>query len=87
VIYTLGVDSVAIRAQVQLIATGMTNREIAAKLLLSRRTIDGHVERLFATINVSNRAQAAGLGRRARQPVSRDQVVPTHRPQFWLRHE
>jgi predicted ATPase/DNA-binding CsgD family transcriptional regulator len=43
----------------ELIAKGMTNKAIAAKLLLSCRTVDGHVERLFAKINVSSRAQVA----------------------------
>ncbi|GAB3569341.1 LuxR family transcriptional regulator [Amycolatopsis endophytica] len=41
----------------RLIAKGMTNKEIAAKLMLSPRTVDGHVERLFAKTGVSNRAQ------------------------------
>jgi non-specific serine/threonine protein kinase len=42
-----------------LIARGLTNKAIAAKLLLSRRTVEGHVARLFTKINVSNRAQVA----------------------------
>ncbi len=41
----------------RLIAKGLTNRAIAGELVLSRRTVDGHVERLYAKIGVSNRAQ------------------------------
>lgn len=43
----------------RLIAKGLTNRAIAAELVLSRRTVDGHVERLFTKIGVRSRAQAA----------------------------
>jgi non-specific serine/threonine protein kinase len=38
---------------------GLTNKAIAAKLVLSPRTVDGHVERLFAKLGVTTRAQAA----------------------------
>ncbi|WP_181780864.1 ATP-binding protein [Pseudonocardia pini] len=43
----------------KLIAKGLTNRAIADELVLSRRTVDGHTERLYAKIEVSNRAQVA----------------------------
>lgn len=43
----------------RLIAMGLTNKAIAARLVLSPRTVDGHVERLFAKIGVTTRAQAA----------------------------
>jgi predicted ATPase/DNA-binding CsgD family transcriptional regulator len=43
----------------RLIAKGLTNKAIAAELVLSRRTVDGHVERLFAKLGVTTRAQAA----------------------------
>jgi DNA-binding CsgD family transcriptional regulator len=43
----------------RLIAKGLTNKAIAAELVLSPRTVDGHVIRLFAKIGVSTRAQAA----------------------------
>ncbi|MEU6200961.1 LuxR C-terminal-related transcriptional regulator [Streptomyces sp. NPDC047061] len=42
-----------------LIAKGMTNKEIAASLVVSPRTVDGHVERLFGKIGVKSRAQIA----------------------------
>lgn len=43
----------------KLIARGMTNKAIAGELVLSRRTVDGHVERLYSKIGVSKRAQVA----------------------------
>lgn len=38
-----------------LIASGMTNREIAERLTLSVRTVEGHVYRLFAKLQVAHR--------------------------------
>ncbi|UUU19185.1 ATP-binding protein [Streptomyces sp. DSM 40750] len=43
----------------RLITRGMTNKAIAAELVLSPRTVDGHVERLFDKIGVNSRAQVA----------------------------
>lgn len=57
------------REVAQLIAKGLTNKAIAAELVLSRRTVDGHVERLFAKLGVTNRAQAAAW-------MSRHEPVP-----------
>ena len=42
----------------RLIATGATNRSIAAELVLSERTIDRHVSNIFAKLRVSSRAAA-----------------------------
>jgi DNA-binding CsgD family transcriptional regulator len=42
-----------------LVAEGLTNREIAEKLVLSERTIEGHVANLFAKCNVNSRTQLA----------------------------
>lgn len=46
---------------VRLAATGMTNREIAAQLFLSPKTISYHLYRAFPKLAVSSRAQLAGL--------------------------
>ena len=43
----------------RLIAKGLTNKAIAGELVLSPRTVDGHIARLFAKIGVTTRAQAA----------------------------
>jgi DNA-binding CsgD family transcriptional regulator len=52
-----------------------TNAEMAEHLFLSRRTVEGHVARLLAKLNVANRrdavAQAARLGL-----ISRDIRLP-----------
>ncbi|MGW1783673.1 ATP-binding protein [Streptomyces sp. NPDC002143] len=42
-----------------LVAQGMTNRQIALTLMLSRRTVDGHVENIRAKLNFGSRAQIA----------------------------
>lgn len=47
------------RDVLDLIARGLTNREIAAELHVSVRTVKGHLEHLFAKLNASNRTEAA----------------------------
>ncbi|WP_256966789.1 ATP-binding protein [Streptomyces caniscabiei] len=42
-----------------LIAQGMTNRRIAAELVLSPRTVDNHVDRIRTKLGFSSRAQVA----------------------------
>ncbi|MDX3581874.1 ATP-binding protein [Streptomyces europaeiscabiei] len=42
-----------------LVAQGMTNRRIAAELVLSPRTIDSHVDRILTKLGFSSRAQVA----------------------------
>jgi len=42
-----------------LVARGMTNRQIATTLMLSPRTVEGHVENLLAKLGVGSRAQIA----------------------------
>jgi DNA-binding NarL/FixJ family response regulator len=44
---------------VRLIAIGLTNREIAARLFISERTAEGHVVRILHKLNLGNRTQAA----------------------------
>ena len=43
----------------RLIAQGRTNREIAEQLVLSKRTVDNHVQRLLGDLGASNRAEVA----------------------------
>jgi DNA-binding NarL/FixJ family response regulator/tetratricopeptide (TPR) repeat protein len=50
----------------ELVAAGKTNREIAARLYLSVRTVDRHASRIFAKLGVSSRAAAASVFERAR---------------------
>ncbi|WP_329342899.1 LuxR C-terminal-related transcriptional regulator [Streptomyces sp. NBC_00663] len=44
-----------------LVAGGMTNREIAEHLVISKRTADTHVEHILAKLGVSSRTQIAPL--------------------------
>ena len=43
----------------RLVAQGASNREIAARLVLSEKTVRNHVERTYAKIGVSNRIGAS----------------------------
>jgi predicted ATPase/DNA-binding CsgD family transcriptional regulator len=54
----------------ELIAEGMTNRQIAEVLVISRRTAEGHVERILAKLGFTSRSQVATWisGRRASRP-------------------
>jgi DNA-binding NarL/FixJ family response regulator len=42
----------------RLVAAGETNKAIAAKLVLSERTVDRHVSNIFTKLGVSSRAAA-----------------------------
>ena len=42
-----------------LIAEGLTNKEIAARLVISPRTVQGHVEHLLVKLGFTSRAQIA----------------------------
>ncbi|HET8994101.1 MULTISPECIES: LuxR C-terminal-related transcriptional regulator [unclassified Rhodococcus (in: high G+C Gram-positive bacteria)] len=43
----------------RLVADGMSNRAVADKLVISRRTVDGHVERILAKLGVTSRTRIA----------------------------
>jgi DNA-binding CsgD family transcriptional regulator len=44
----------------ELIAQGMSNREIAASLVTARRTAEGHVEHILVKLGFTSRSQIAG---------------------------
>jgi non-specific serine/threonine protein kinase len=45
----------------QLIAAGLTNRQIGEQLFIAQRTVDTHVAHILAKLGCSNRAQVAAL--------------------------
>jgi DNA-binding NarL/FixJ family response regulator len=47
------------REVASLVAAGHTNKEIAARLFLSERTIESHLSRIFSKLDVSSRSQLA----------------------------
>ncbi|MFG2446629.1 LuxR C-terminal-related transcriptional regulator [Nocardia fluminea] len=47
------------REVAELVATGMSNKEIAAKLVISLRTAEGHVERTLTKLGFNTRTQIA----------------------------
>ncbi|MDH4053541.1 MAG: helix-turn-helix transcriptional regulator, partial [Rubrivivax sp.] len=50
---------------------GLSNREIAARLVRSERTVDRHVSALLAKLQVSSRAEAARFDSGDRRPPRR----------------
>ncbi len=42
-----------------LVAQGRTNREVAAQLVLSEKTIESHLSRIYRKLGVSSRAELA----------------------------
>jgi predicted ATPase/DNA-binding CsgD family transcriptional regulator len=43
------------------VAAGMTNKEIAAKMVLSSRTVEGHVEHILGKLGIDRRSEVAAM--------------------------
>lgn len=54
------------REVAELVAEGLTNKEIAARMVISRRTAEGHVANIMTKLGFTSRAQIAALA--ARKP-------------------
>jgi DNA-binding CsgD family transcriptional regulator len=52
-----------------LVAAGMTNRQIAAQLYLSPRTIDYHLRKIFSKLGVASRTELVRMGVPEHEPV------------------
>jgi DNA-binding CsgD family transcriptional regulator len=44
-----------------LVASGLSNREVATRLFISKRTVDAHVEHIFSKLEISSRVQLTVL--------------------------
>nr|WP_241265612.1 helix-turn-helix transcriptional regulator [Streptomyces boncukensis] len=49
------------REVAELVAEGLSNREISERLVVSKRTADAHVEHILSKLGFSSRAQIAAL--------------------------
>jgi predicted ATPase/DNA-binding CsgD family transcriptional regulator len=49
------------REVAELVAAGLTNKEIAARLFVSKRTVDAHLEHILAKLSYVSRVQIAAL--------------------------
>jgi DNA-binding CsgD family transcriptional regulator len=50
----------------ELIADGLTNREISCFLTISESTVENHIHHIYEKLGISNRAQAVALFFRSR---------------------
>src|SRR4029077_16572769 len=61
---------------VNLIAQGVTNRDVATQLHLSLHTVKNHVHNAFAKLGINSRTQLAQLTRGPDCPVARTMARP-----------
>jgi DNA-binding CsgD family transcriptional regulator/sugar lactone lactonase YvrE len=73
------------REVARLVAEGLTNREIAQRLFISERTVDGHLEHVREKLGVSNRAQVAAwlVKHEAAGPTTPAPTAMTEPPRRW----
>ena len=59
----------------QLIADGLTNREISRNLLISESTVENHIHHIYAKLRISNRAQAVAHAFQLRIMVLQNDIM------------
>jgi non-specific serine/threonine protein kinase len=52
----------------ELVATGLSNKEIGSRLYISKRTVDAHVDHIFGKLEISSRIQLTVM---LREPSAR----------------
>lgn len=62
----------------ELLARGCSNAEIAGHLYIAEKTVKNHLNRIFAKLGASNRAEAMAIWRGDREPGDRGQVMPVY---------
>ena len=55
-----------------LIAEGLTNRQISSNLIISESTVENHIHHIFVKLGISNRAQAVAHAFQLRISLSVD---------------
>jgi predicted ATPase/DNA-binding CsgD family transcriptional regulator len=63
-----------------LVAWGLPNKDIASRLVVSKRTVDAHIEHILGKLGYSSRVQIAALAAGQRDPGSGPPVPPPREP-------
>jgi predicted ATPase/DNA-binding CsgD family transcriptional regulator len=63
-----------------LVAGGLTNKDIAARLVVSKRTVDAHIEHILGKLGYSSRVQVAALAAHEQDRERRERGEPERPP-------
>lgn len=63
-----------------LVACGLANKDIASRLVVSKRTVDAHIEHILGKLGYASRVQVAALAAEQRDPGSGPPVPPVPPP-------